>query len=172
MNEEETDHLRHRPNVKKTERKNSEDIRLPQKAWRLYRVDGRRCSANCNSRISYSLENANIERHSNFAIRARYRAVTGVETTATSFLRYSTLFMESRMDTALRVGVVPSSVMAVVRPDVFRNTLGKHPSTIVSMVTKLLIRRATLSARHSRVNSSISVLSRSFSPSYVYAFSA
>ena len=34
---------------------------------------------------------------------------------------------------------------------------------------KLLIRRATLMARHSRVNSSISVISRSLRPSWVWA---
>jgi UDPglucose 6-dehydrogenase len=39
----------------------------------------------------------------------------------------------------------------------------------VSSTPKLLIRRATLMARHSRVNSSIRVISRSLRPSWVWA---
>jgi hypothetical protein len=42
-------------------------------------------------------------------------------------------------------------------------------SAMVSSTPKLLIRRATLMARHSRVNSSINVISLSLRPSWVWA---
>ena len=57
----------------------------------------------------------------------------------------------------------------VVRPDMLRHASVSITSAIVSMTPKLLIRRATLIARHSRVNSSIKVISRSLRPSWVCA---
>src|SRR6476619_570098 len=105
MNEEETDHLRRRPNVEKTERTNAEDIRLPQKS--LAFVPCRWAAMLCITGFETGMREPTTA-----LARTRTSSATlilqdapdiaplrGRKKTATSFRRCSTLFTESRMDT-------------------------------------------------------------------------